>query len=206
MNKDEWLTEYGIPCNSTLLYASGQWIQIVDFEKLAKELNLQITYEGYHFSKSVQLPVVCFTIAEGCKVYMRDNFHDLECMYNGISIDLYDKLDLLYKEISVEDYNNTRNRAQIGIYRDQLDFSTLDWYEKYTGDQLTNSPNGYYRIPYLYLQGISKILNTKMGHHSYVQDSTFFGWRSHRPISEVRNALLEIKKAVFKKRQEINES
>lgn len=206
MNKDKWLTEYGIPCDSTLLHASGQWIQIVDFEKLAKELNLQVTYEGYHLSKSVRLPVVCFTIKEDCKVYMRHNFHDLECMYDGISIDLYDKLDLLYNEISVEDYNDTLNRAQTGIYKDQLDFSTLDWYEEYTGDRLTNSQNGYYRIPYLYLQGISEVLNINSGHRFYVQDSTFFGWNSHRPISEMRTTLLEIKRAVQKKKREIDES
>lgn len=181
MTKEEWLEKYSLSEDSNLIYGSGQAYQIKFFEDLAKKLNLELTYESFHHSKSVPLPVVSLKISDNGKIYIRNNFHNFECVYKGPSL----KIDpgVLYELKDEEWYQKEIERARNymkgrrGALRHPPDFSTLDWYEEWSSGKLERlDEETLIRVPCLYLEGISRVLDMRIGCYSCVANSELFGW------------------------------
>lgn len=175
MTKKEWLEKYSLSEDSNLIYGSGQAYQINFFENLAKKLKLELTYEEVHYSKSVPLPVISLTVSNNGKLYIRNNFYNFECVYKGPSL----KIDpgVLYELKDEEWYQKEIERSRNYMKERAPDFSTLDWYKEWSSGKLERlDEETLIRVPCLYLEGISKVLNMKIGCYSCVANSELFGW------------------------------
>ena len=61
----------------TMRWKASALNQIERFWELTSTLGLHAEVVGSHTSKSIRLPVICITGANGVKVYLRDNFMDV---------------------------------------------------------------------------------------------------------------------------------
>lgn len=109
--------------SSTMVWKQSALNQIQEFEALAERLGSRLEVVGSHRSKSIELPVVRFSI-DGRHFYLRDNFHDVNlCVLtvDPVNVPLRKMFEGVYEPLTWEWYLNQIDRCRNYSWREWSD-------------------------------------------------------------------------------------
>lgn len=194
----EW-EEVNIP-KQNLHWKEGQSEQIKELLKIGSKFNILPTVVGDHCSKSVSLPVSCFSIETSkgnVKLFIRDNFYDIKCsIISEFKIKNF-SLAFFYPEISQNELEKEIERYCEYYGKEKpIDDS---WYEDWSSSSILREKNRIFiakSVNSCYCEGINNLGFSKNVFTHYKEGTTEFtvSFLSYSSIEHLIEALIQIGK------------